>query len=97
MILNHELLKALIETCQWSDKVSELMGPEWDSDGRQLVDFIWGKFYDRYGVAGMEMIGEFIVQNESSFRTEDYKIKIIHTSMELMEVLEKYCYNNEGK
>ena len=97
MILNHELLKALIETCQWSDKVAELMGPEWDNDGRQLVDFIWGKFYDKYGEAAMEMIGEFIAKNKSSFRTEDYQIKIIHTSMELMEVLEKYCHNNKEK
>ena len=86
-----KLLEALIRSCRWSDQVAKLMGPEWDNDGRQLIDLIWSAFHDRYGAVGMELIGEFIACGNTSLYDENDKIINVMTIPELMEVLTKYC------
>ena len=86
-----KLLEALIKSCRWSDQVAKLMGPEWDNDGRQLIDLVWSDFHDRYGVVGMELIGEFIACGSTSLYDENDKIINVMTIPELMEVLTKYC------
>lgn len=86
-----KLLEALIENCRWADQVARLMGPEWDNDGRQLIDLIWSDFHDRYGAVGMELIGEFIDCGSTSLYDENDKIINVMTIPELMEVLTKYC------
>lgn len=85
------LLEALIENCRWSDQVAKLMGPEWDSDGRQLIDLVWSDFYDRYDAIGMELIGDFIVYGHTSLYDENDQVVDIMTIPELMEALIKYC------
>ena len=86
-----KLLEALIENCRWSDQVAKLMGPEWDNDGRQLIDLVWSDFYDRYGAIGMDLVGEFITYGYTSLYDENDKIINVMTIPELMEVLTKYC------
>lgn len=86
-----KLLEALIKSCRWSDQVAKLMGPEWDNDGRQLIDLIWSAFHDRYGAVGMELIQEFIACGSTSLYDENDKIINVMTIPELMEVLTKYC------
>lgn len=86
-----KLLEALIKSCRWSDQVARLMGPEWDNDGRQLIDLVWSDFHDRYGAVGMELIGEFIACGGTSLYDENDKIINVMTIPELMEVLTKYC------
>lgn len=86
-----KLLEALVENCRWSDQVAKLMGPEWDNDGRQLIDLIWSAFHDRYGEIGMELVGEFIAYGSTSLYDENDKIINVMTIPELMEVLTKYC------
>ena len=86
-----KLLEALIKSCRWSDKVARLMGPEWDNDGRQLIDLIWSAFHDRYGEVGMDLVGEFITYGSTSLYDENDKIINVMTIPELMEVLTKYC------
>ena len=86
-----KLLEALVENCRWSDQVAKLMGPEWDDDGRQLIDLIWSAFHDRYGEIGMELVGEFIAYGSTSLYDENDKIINVMTIPELMEVLTKYC------
>lgn len=85
------LLEALIKSCRWSDQVARLMGPEWDNDGRQLIDLIWSAFHDRYGEIGMDLVGEFIACGSTSLYDENDKIINVTTIPELMEVLTKYC------
>ena len=86
-----KLLEALIKSCRWSDQVARLMGPEWDNDGRQLIDLIWSAFHDRYGEIGMDLVGEFIAYGSTSLYDENDKIINVMTIPELMEVLTKYC------
>ena len=86
-----KLLEALVENCRWSDQVAKLMGPDWDSDGRQLINFVWSDFYDRYGAIGMDLVGEFIARGSTSLYDENDKIINVMTIPELMEVLTKYC------
>ena len=86
-----KLLEALIRSCRWSDQVARLMGPEWDNDGRQLIDLVWSDFHDRYGAVGMDLIGEFIACGSTSLYDENDKIINVMTIPELMEVLTKYC------
>ena len=86
-----KLLEALVENCRWSDQVARLMGPEWDNDGRQLIDLVWSDFHDRYGEVGMELIEEFITCGSTSLYDENDKIINVMTIPELMEVLTKYC------
>ena len=86
-----KLLEALIRSCRWSDQVAKLMGPEWDNDGRQLIDLIWSAFHDRYGEIGMDLVGEFIAYGSTSLYDENDKIINVMTIPELMEVLTKYC------
>lgn len=86
-----KLLEALIGSCRWSDQVARLMGSEWDSYGRQLIDHVWSDFHDRYGAVGMELIGEFITCGSTSLYDENDKIISVMTIPELMEVLTKYC------
>lgn len=86
-----KLLEALVENCRWSDQVAKLMGPEWDNDGRQLIDLIWSAFHDRYGEIGMDLVGEFIAYGSTSLYDENDKIINVMTIPELMEVLTKYC------
>lgn len=86
-----KLLEALIGSCSWSDQVAGLMGPEWDSDGRQLIDLVWSDFHDRYGAVGMELVGEYIACGRTSLYDENDKIINVMTIPELMEVLMKYC------
>lgn len=86
-----KLLEALIKSCRWSDKVAGLMGPDWDYDGRQLIDLIWSAFHDRYGEIGMDLVGEFIACGSTSLYDENDKIISVMTIPELMEVLTKYC------
>ena len=86
-----KLLEALVENCRWSDQVAKLMGPEWDNDGRQLIDLVWSDFHDRYGEIGMDLVGEFIAYGSTSLYDENDKIINVMTIPELMEVLTKYC------
>lgn len=86
-----KLLEALVENCRWSDQVAKLMGPEWDDDGRQLIDLVWSDFHDRYGEMGMDLVGEFIAYGSTSLYDENDKIISVMTIPELMEVLTKYC------
>lgn len=86
-----KLLEALVENCRWSDQVARLMGPEWDNDGRQLIDLVWSDFHDRYGEVGMDLVGEFITYGSTSLYDENDKIINVITIPELMEVLTKYC------
>ena len=86
-----KLLEALIRSCRWSDQVAKLMGPEWDNDGRQLIDLVWSDFHDRYGEVGMDLVGEFITYGSTSLYDENDKIINVMTIPELMEVLTKYC------
>ena len=86
-----KLLEALIKSCRWSDQVARLMGPEWDNDGRQLIDLIWSGFHDHYGEVGMDLVGEFIACGSTSLYDENDKIINVMTIPELMEVLTKYC------
>ena len=86
-----KLLEALVENCRWSDQVARLMGPEWDNDGRQLIDLVWSDFHDRYGEIGMDLVGEFITYGSTSLYDENDKIINVMTIPELMEVLTKYC------
>lgn len=86
-----KLLEALVENCRWSDQVAKLMGPEWDNDGRQLIDLVWSDFHDRYGEVGMDLVGEFITYGSTSLYDENDKIINVMTIPELMEVLTKYC------
>lgn len=86
-----KLLEALVENCRWSDQVARLMGPEWDNDGRQLIDLVWSDFHDRYGEVGMDLVGEFITYGSTSLYDENDKIINVMTIPELMEVLTKYC------
>ena len=86
-----KLLEALVENCRWSDQVARLMGPEWDNDGRQLIDLVWSDFHDRYGEIGMDLVGEFIAYGSTSLYDENDKIINVMTIPELMEVLTKYC------
>ena len=86
-----KLLEALVENCRWSDQVARLMGPEWDNDGRQLIDLVWSDFHDRYGEVGMDLVGEFITYGSTSLYDENDKIINVVTIPELMEVLTKYC------
>lgn len=86
-----KLLEALIKSCRWSDQVARLMGPEWDNDGRQLIDLVWSDFHDRYGAIGMDLVGEFIACGSTSLYDENDKIINVMTIPELMEVLTKYC------
>ena len=84
------LLEALIESCRWSDQVARLMGPEWDSDGRQLIELVWSNFHDSYGEAGMALVDEFITCGHASLYDENDNVINIMTIPELMEVLKKY-------
>ena len=86
-----KLLEALVENCRWSDQVARLMGPEWDSNGRQLIDLVWSDFYDRYGAIGMDLVGEFITYGYTSLYDENDNDVNIMTIPELMEALIKYC------
>ena len=86
-----KLLEALVENCRWSDQVTRLMGPEWDNDGRQLIDLVWSDFHDRYGEVGMDLVGEFITYGSTSLYDENDKIINVMTIPELREVLTKYC------
>lgn len=94
MILNHELLEALIENCRWSDQVAKLMGPEWDSDGHQLIDLVWSYFYNLYGMVGMELVGEYIANHETVYCNENKKIVKITSVSQLMDVLNQYKGEN---
>lgn len=85
------LLEALIENCRWSDQVAKLMGPDWDSDGRQLINFVWSDFYDRYGAIGMDLVDEFIACGYTSLYDENDNDVNIMAIPELMEALIKYC------
>ena len=86
-----KLLEALVENCRWSDQVARLMGPEWDNDGRQLIDLVWSDFHDRYGEVGMDLVGEFSTYGSTSLYDENDKIINVMTIPELIEVLMKYC------
>lgn len=86
-----KLLEALVENCRWSDQVAKLMGPDWDSDGRQLINFVWSDFYDRYGAIGMDLVDEFITYGYASLYDEDDNDVNIMTIPELMGALMKYC------
>ena len=86
-----ELLEALIESCRWSDQVARLMGPEWDSDGRQLINLIWSRFYNLYSEWGTDMINEFITNYKTAYRDENGEIIMVTSVFQLMDVLNKYC------
>lgn len=85
-----ELLEALIESCRWSDRVARLMGPEWDSDGRQLINLIWSYFYNLYGEWGTDMINEFITNYETAYYDENKNIVKITSVSRLMDILNQY-------
>lgn len=85
-----ELLEALIESCRWSDKVARLMGPEWDSDGRQLISLIWSRFYNLYSEWGTDMINEFITNYETAYYDENKNIVKITSVSQLMDILNQY-------
>lgn len=85
-----ELLEALIENCRWSDQVARLMGPEWDSDGRQLINLIWSRFYNLYSEWGTDMINEFITNYETAYYDENKNIIKITSVSQLMDVLNQY-------
>ena len=85
-----ELLEALIESCRWSDRVARLMGPEWDSDGRQLINLIWSRFYNLYSEWGTDMINEFITNYETAYYDENKNIVKITSVSQLMDILNQY-------
>ena len=85
-----ELLEALIENCRWSDQVARLMGPEWDSDGRQLINLIWSRFYNLYSEWGTDMINEFITNYETAYYDENKNIVKITSVSQLMDILNQY-------
>lgn len=85
-----ELLEALIENCRWSDQVARLMGPEWDSDGRQLINLIWSRFYNLYSEWGTDMINEFITNYETAYYDENKNIVKITSVSRLMDILNQY-------
>lgn len=89
-----ELLEALIENCRWSDKVARLMGPEWDSDGRQLINLIWSRFYNLYSEWGTDMINEFITNYETAYYDENKNIVKITSISQLMDILNQYKGEN---
>lgn len=89
-----ELLEALIESCRWSDKVARLMGPEWDSDGRQLINLIWSRFYNLYSEWGTDMINEFITNYETAYYDENKNIVKITSVSQLMDILNQYKGEN---
>lgn len=89
-----ELLEALIESCRWSDQVARLMGPEWDSDGRQLINLIWSRFYNLYSEWGTDMINEFITNYETAYYDENKNIVKITSVSQLMDVLNQYKGEN---
>lgn len=85
-----ELLEALIKSCRWSDQVAKLMGPDWDSDGRQLIDLVWSYFYNLYGEWGTDMINEFITNHETAYYDENKNIVKITSVSRLMDILNQY-------
>lgn len=85
-----ELLEALIESCRWSDRVARLMGPEWDNNGRQLINLIWSRFYNLYSEWGTDMINEFITNYETAYYDENKNIVKITSISQLMDVLNQY-------
>ena len=89
-----ELLEALIENCRWSDQVARLMGPEWDSDGRQLINLIWSRFYNLYSEWGTDMINEFITNYETAYYDENKNIVKITSVSQLMDILNQYKGEN---
>lgn len=89
-----ELLEALIESCRWSDRVARLMGPEWDSDGRQLINLIWFRFYNLYSEWGTDMINEFITNYETAYYDENKNIVKITSVSQLMDILNQYKGEN---
>ena len=89
-----ELLEALIESCRWSDQVARLMGPEWDSDGRQLINLIWSRFYNLYSEWGTDMINEFITNYETAYYDENKNIVKITSVSQLMDILNQYKGEN---
>lgn len=89
-----ELLEALIESCRWSDKVARLMGPEWDSDGRQLISLIWSRFYNLYSEWGTDMINEFITNYETAYYDENKNIVKITSVSQLINILNQYKGEN---
>lgn len=89
-----ELLEALIESCRWSDRVARLMGPEWDSDGRQLINLIWSRFYNLYSEWGTDMINEFITNYETAYYDENKNIVKITSVSQLMDILNQYKGEN---
>lgn len=91
MEIDINLLDALIKTCRWSDHVAKLFGPEWNSNGNQLIDLIWGEVYERFGVWGTDMINEFITNYKTAYRDENGEIIMVTSVSQLMDVLNKYC------
>lgn len=89
-----ELLEALIESCRWSDRVARLMGPEWDNDGRQLINLIWSRFYNLYSEWGTDMINEFITNYETAYYDENKNIVKITSVSQLMDILNQYKGEN---
>ena len=85
-----ELLEALIKSCRWSDQVAKLMGPDWDSDGCQLIDLVWSYFYNLYGEWGTDMINEFITNCETAYYDENKNIVKITSVSRLMDILNQY-------
>lgn len=89
-----ELLCALIDNCRWSERVADLFGPDWDNNGRQLADFIWNLFEDKYGSYGVEFIIDFMMNGNAAYILNG-KEYWVETEEELYKALEKYFYSEE--
>lgn len=64
MELTITLLNAFVNDMKWCNKVANLLGPDWDADGSEVMSFIWSKIYDTWGEHGADFVSDYIDDKE---------------------------------
>lgn len=102
-MISFKMFEAFVKDMVWHDKVSDLLGPEWDKEGSNVYEALWDNIYDVWGDAGADLISDYISWIASNKETETpyvtdmkYDEDYFAESIEgLLELLNKYFLKEE--
>lgn len=90
--MSYEMLKALINSTRWADKVAELLGNEWDNQGRELIDCVWSLAREEWGDEGVGVIADYVFKGSYKYYDVRGRLHECITVKDLYEALESNKY-----
>ena len=102
-MISFKMLEAFVKDMVWHDKVSDLLGTEWDSIGNNVYEIIWDNIYEVWGDAGADLISDYISWVATEGETETPYVTDLESDEDffaesdegLWELLNKYFLKEE--